>query len=428
VNVLFLVPEFPSTSQTFVFSQIAGLLDRKVEVTVLALGAPRRSVDHHLSLGREISRRTIYLDPPGGRLGRAAKVMGSTLLHPERGASEVGHRIRTTTRDALKKAWPWPSRFVRLAGLASMLSHDMGRKRFDAAVCHFGPMGLIGVKLRKAGLLKAPLITAFHGVDMTAYLRQFGRDAYAELFKEGTLFLPVSDCWRRRLIDLECPADRVVVHHMGIDLRRFDAPPRLRHEGEPLRLLSIARLVEKKGIEYGIRAVAKVLRDTKQPILYTVIGDGPLRTALEKLARDLGTQTQVRFLGVQSQDVIATEFQRTHLMLAPSVVAEDGDEEGIPVALMEAMASGLPVVATRHSGIPELVRDPETGWLVPERDSEALAQAIKLAAASDGHWVRMGGAARREIEENFNIDRLNDRLLGLLRDASMRTPSLEDGR
>jgi colanic acid/amylovoran biosynthesis glycosyltransferase len=169
-------------------------------------------------------------------------------------------------------------------------------------------------------------------------------------------------------------------------------------------------MIEKKGIDYGLRAVAE-LRRREIPVRYTVIGDGPERQALRSLAHELELGETVSFLGWRDQRAVAQLMQESDVLLAPSVTDAAGDQEGIPVTLMEAMATGMPVVATRHSGIPELVEDGVSGFLVPERDAPGLADALDRLARDAALAARIGRAARARIAAEFDIGRLNERLV-----------------
>jgi colanic acid/amylovoran biosynthesis glycosyltransferase len=145
-----------------------------------------------------------------------------------------------------------------------------------------------------------------------------------------------------------------------------------------------------------------------------VFGDGPLRERLGMLAADLGIADRVAFEGRQGQEGVREGLARSDVLVAASVTAADGDEEGIPNVLKEAMASGMPVLGTRHAGIPELVEDGVSGWLVPERNEPALAEALVRLASEPERWAAMGRAGRAKIEREYDIDRLNDRFAGML--------------
>ncbi len=289
---------------------------------------------------------------------------------------------------------------VRLAGEAP----------FDIIHCHFGPVGQLAAKLRDAGVLAGRLVTVFHGVDVSAYVRG-DPDYYRFLFARGELFLPISQAWSRKLAELGCDPGRIRVHRMGVDVGRY--PFRIRHyqADRPLRVLTVGRMVEKKGIEYALRAVAE-LTHQGIPVEYDVVGDGPLRGRLEGLAGALGVASSVIFHGWQDQAKVAALMNDGDVLLAPSVTSADGDQEGIPVTLMEAMAAGMLVVSTHHSGIPELVEHDRSGLLVPERDVGALARALMHLTRNPDAWPSMSQAARRRVIADFEVGRLN---MGLVR-------------
>jgi len=282
-------------------------------------------------------------------------------------------------------------------------------KPFDIIQCHFGPIGQLTAKLRDIGAIDGRLVTVFHGVDISAYVRD-QRDYYDFLFATGDLFQPISQAWSRKLVDLGCDAARIEIHHMGIDSARYPFQLRRYEAGQTLRVLTVGRMVEKKGIADGLRAVAEAIHQGV-PVHYTIIGDGPLRGELERLVRDLRIEAQVEFGGWRDQAVVARLMAENDVLLAPSVTSSDGDQEGIPVTLMEAMASGMLVVSTQHSGIPELVEHAHSGLLVPERDVAALTQALLRLVHSPELWPAMCAAAREAVQREFEIATLNDRLV-----------------
>ncbi|MBA3258531.1 MAG: glycosyltransferase [Gemmatimonadales bacterium] len=235
---------------------------------------------------------------------------------------------------------------------------------------------------------------------------------YAATFRFGDLFLPVCDFLARRVIDMGAPPERVVVHRTGIDLRHWPYRERRPASGGSLRLVTVARLVEKKGIAYVLHAV-KALTDARIPVEYEVVGEGPLRESLARDVERLGIADRVRLHGWQTQAQVRAQLDRAHVLVQASVTAGDADEEGIPNVLKEAMAAGMPVVATRHAGIPELVEDGVSGLLVPERDPGALASALGSLARTPERWVAMGLAGRARIGREYDIEMLNDRLADL---------------
>ena len=273
---------------------------------------------------------------------------------------------------------------------------------------HFGTDGLKMLALARA--LRLPLITHLRGYDVTltrAALIASGRPTWSRyalqrgrLMRDGTLFLAVSDALRMQAIALGFPEERTRTHYNGVDLDRFLPGKRPR---EPGTVLHVGRLVEKKGTSDLIAALAGM-----SGVRLVVIGEGPLRAQLQRQAGALGVKAQ--FLGPQPAEEVAVWMRRATLLAAPSVTARDGDAEGLPNVVVEAAASGIPVVATRHSGIPEAVEDGETGFLVREGDRADLADRIRALLESADLRREMGFAARVLATERFDRGRQAERL------------------
>jgi colanic acid/amylovoran biosynthesis glycosyltransferase len=408
MKIAFILSQFPAISETFILSQITGLMDRGAEVDILAGTEKPQPVEHPALENYGLRDRTRYAEGPPegaweGRL-RVAGFLGGALLRAPAGETPVARVFRHGRADA-RRALEFSPRPGQVG-------------EYDVVHCHFGPMGTLGMAMRNMGVLRGRLVTTFHGYDMCRPFEEVGPDVYERLFKEGDLFLPISEYWKDRLLEHGCPEERIVVHHMGVDCERFGFAPRGIEPGKPVRVLSVCRLVEKKGIEYAIRAVARVLKKggAEAPrIEYTIVGDGPLRPHLESVVDELDLADSVRFLGSRPSDKVAKLMARAHVFLAPSITATDGNKEGIPVAIMEAMATGLPVVSSRHSGIPELVEDGVTGLLAEERDVNGLADHLARLIDDPGLYTRLAAAGRTRVEEEFNNQLLNERLLGLFR-------------
>lgn len=406
MDVAFLVNEFPSLSETFVLNQIVGLVRAGHRVHIYARNAQSTHKVHPLVEKYGLAAQTFYQPYlPANYLIRYLKALWLILRWFFAAPKAIfgALNMRQYGRHASS---------LRL--LYRSITHiKNGQPSYDAVVCHFGPMGLVAADLESIGVLSGKLYVVFHGLDLSAHLLEAGKDVYNPLFQQAHRLLPISHFWQRRLVALGAEACQIQVHHMGIDVERFRFKPRAFPEDGHVRIISIARLVEKKGIEYGIRSLPPVV--ARYPHLsYSIVGDGPLMDELRALVQELKLEKRVNLLGWQQQDDVVDLLQEAHLMLAPSVVSSDGDMEGIPVVLMEAMAMGLPVVSTQHSGIPELATNGTSGLLVPERNVEALSQAILQMLQQSDRWEAMGQAGRQRVEADFNSDKQNRKLIDLL--------------
>jgi colanic acid/amylovoran/stewartan biosynthesis glycosyltransferase WcaL/AmsK/CpsK len=267
---------------------------------------------------------------------------------------------------------------------------------------HFAPTACRHLDIRrKAGL---PLVTTFYGFDL-GLTRDEGsgwREAYARLFAEGDAFVCEGPRMAEHLVSLGCPAHKVRVVKIGLDLSRFPFRPRQRTQ--PLILLQTGRFVEKKGIDVSIRAFAAA-RHRLGPSELWLIGDGPERARLEALAAGLDVGDRVRFLGLLSHEEYRRAIERAHIGLQPSRTASDGDTEGgAPTVLLEMQAAGLPVVGTRHADLPTVVAEPDA--LVEEGDFEGLADAlVRAAELTEDDWRARCERARALMEAEHDAAR-----------------------
>jgi glycosyltransferase involved in cell wall biosynthesis len=240
------------------------------------------------------------------------------------------------------------------------------------------------------------------------------RERLAEKVAAARFVVCVSDFTRSQLMrtvaEEHWPKLRVV--HCGVDPRVFDADPARHAAGEAgrLRVLVVARLVQGKGHALLLEAIAALARRGVDVHL-DVVGDGPKHAALARIATRLGVTQLVTFRGSIGQDDIREEYRRSDVFCLPSFA------EGVPVVLMEAMAMGLPVVASDIMGIPELVEDGVSGFLVRPGRADTLVDALAALAAEPALRAAMGASGRRRVLAAFNVDRSARELEGILRDA-----------
>lgn len=237
-----------------------------------------------------------------------------------------------------------------------------------------------------------------------------GQTIYTELFGTGDFFLANCDFFRQRVVKLGCDPNKIVVHRSGLDCSKFIFIPRYPQPDGQVRIATTGRLVEKKGIEYAIRAIAKQAK-VYPKLEYNIIGDGPLRETLQQLIQHLNVSHIVKLLGWKHEQEIIEILNQSHIFIAPSVTAQDGNQDAPINVLKEAMATGLPVISTYHGGIPELVEDGVSGFLVPERDVDTLAERLDYLIKHSENWAEMGCAGRAFVETHYDLHKLNDRLV-----------------
>ena len=287
-------------------------------------------------------------------------------------------------------------------------------KREGAGVihAHFGQEGYRCLAARRgAGV---PLITTFYGMDLSVLPRQrLWRKRFERLFSEGDAFLAEGPHMAEGLVALGCPREKACVHRLGVDLSRipFHSPEARASESPVVLMYAVFR--EKKGQVYGLRAFHRIL-DAHPDARMRIIGDGPLREEIEREIRDLRLGDRVALLGMQPHAACLEELRRATVLLYPSVTASDGDTEGgAPVALIEAMASGAPVVSSLHADIPEVAPNGRCGLLAGERDVAALAEALDAFLASPELRSEMGRNGRAHVELNHNLSVQGEGLEGI---------------
>ena len=404
MRIAFVVWRFPVISEPFILNQIAGLLDRGHDVQIHAINGQPEQTDkvHDLVARYDMLSRTHFTPRrPEGFTAVPALVRamaGPGLRHPVAGMRALASALRGGVKTPMKMLF-------RASALL-----DAGA--YDIVHCQFGSLAVPVLEFRKTGLLQGKLVTHFRGVDISSYVGEHGDDVYDEVFRESDLFLANCEFFRQKAIALGCPPERIVSHGSGIDLARFpfrDVP----EVGDgPVRLVSAGRLVEKKGLMHAVEAVAEVNRDARR-VVYSIIGDGPERERLAARARELGAEDSIEILGWKTHAEISKILTGAHLFMAPCQTASNGNQDAPVNTLKEAMATGLPVIATRHGGIPELVEHGQSGLLVPERDTLALTAALREMLAMPERWSAMARAGRAAVERLYDTQRLNDELVAL---------------
>ncbi len=293
-------------------------------------------------------------------------------------------------------------------------------ERSGASVLHvyFGHIGVYLLPLLR--MRRLPAIVSFHGADAGVGMdRPTHRRAMAEMLTLADRILVRSESLAGSVGRLGAEPDRVRVHRTGLPLAEFPVVPRRAPETGAWHFVQASRLIAKKGIETALTAFAAFAHAHPQAH-FTIAGSGPLETTLRATAGRLGVADRVTFAGFLDQDRLRALYASAHLFVHPSETGLDGDAEGVPNAMLEAMATGLPVVATRHGGIPEAVGDGISGWLVAERDAPGLADAMNRLTADHVEWERFGAAAAAAVRVRFDLAAQTAVLEGIYDEAAGR--------
>lgn len=399
-KVLFFVRSFPVLSQTFVLNQVKDLADEGIDVQVLSVNPIQEdtgAVNNIFGENTSIKVSSI-LNTPHGIMSYIYMLFGLLYCMVSRDRHQLVslyfHFIKKNNKflakDLMCIVW-----FLRNKGVIA-----------DSCIAHFGSNGVVMDYLIQAKLVNCPkLFTIFHGYEISRYDQL---DIWEGLYgKMGGVLLPISEYWKSKLIELGASPKKIKVVHMGVDINRFaylEKPV-----SETLSILSVARATEKKGLIYGIEAVLS----SPVECVYRIIGDGGLMDSLKVFSSNHSNSHRVVFEGARPSSFVAETLKSTDLFMLPSVRDSKGDMEGIPVSLMEAMASGVVVLSTIHSGIPELIEHGKTGFLVEEKDSLSISNMIlDISKRNDLNDIRR--RARNRIEESFNAETLKNDLIDIL--------------
>jgi glycosyltransferase involved in cell wall biosynthesis len=307
---------------------------------------------------------------------------------------------------------PWQISRSELRTLLGVLNTHRAR----ALHIYFGQIAVHLLPLIRAW--ENPTIVSFHGADVMVDMNKPAyRQTTLQMLDAVKLVLVRSESLRRAVVELGCDPNKIEIQRTGIPLDEFPFRDRNLPENGEWRFVQAGRLIEKKGLPVTLRAFALFLREHPNAAL-TIAGEGPLLGDLQKLGRELNIERHVSFTGFVSQPQLRDIYYASHIFLHPSQTGSDGNQEGIPNSMLEAMATGLPVFATEHGGIPEAIEDGGGGMLVPEHDHEALAQALLSAAEDPNLLSSIARNGAEAVRKNFNLPaqarRLEDVYLRLI--------------
>ncbi len=390
LRVAYIMSRFPKLTETFILSEILAMQRAAVQVELHPL----------------LRQRGEPVQPAAAALVERAHFL--PFVSPAILRSQWWYLREPTRRRRYLRAFFDMVRLTRQSpnfllgglGIFAKVAHAARQMRVEGIVhvhCHFANHpALAGWLVQR--LVGIPYSFTGHGSDL-----HVDRTMLATKVAEASFVVTISDDNRRLIESTSGPASvgRVEVIHCGVDPTAF-APVERRRDG-PLRVVAVGTLHEVKGQVHLVEA-CRMLADRGVDLTCRFIGDGPDREALQARIDGHGLTGRVVLAGRMTSDAVATELAAADVLVAPSVPTKGGKREGIPVVLMEAMATGLPVVASRLSGIPELVTDGQDGILVPAGDPASLADALQRLAIDPELRARLGARGRRTVLDGFDVD------------------------
>lgn len=391
LTVAYVMSRFPKLTETFILAELEAMDRAGVRIELHPLlrqtGEP---VQPAAERWVERAHYLPFLSP--------AILRGQLAFLRDRGRRR---RYLRAFADMIRGTWRSPNFLLGGLGIFPKVAHmslAMLDERVDHVHCHFANHpALAGWLVHR--LTGIPYSFTAHGSDL-----HVDRTMLATKVAEAAFVVTIS-ADNRAVIEAsagDASSDKVEVIHCGVDPDAF--PMSDRAPGGPLRIVAVGTLHEVKGQVHLVEACRRL---AERGVAFTCrfIGDGPDREALARRIDQYALSDQVTLAGRMTSDAVAAELARSDVLAAPSVPTSGGKREGIPVVLMEAMAAGLPVVASRLSGIPELVTDEVSGLLVPPGDDDALADALERLAGDPALRARLGAAGRETVLRDFDVDR-----------------------
>lgn len=392
MKIAFVVNRFPKLSEPFILNQITGLIDRGHEVEIFSKRSTKEEKMHSDIKKYNLLKKTNYFGPKNLK---EEAILGIISYFSGLKQSPLEfYKIKKTI----------------IVGQQIILSKKLFQKiketgkEFDIIHAHFGPNGKLISDSKYFKKNKTKLITSFYGYDASSLLEQNPK-MYEILFSQSKRIIVLSEYMKRKLIAVGCPPKKIVKIPLSINTKKFKSKKIKPKNKKPI-ILTVARFVEKKGIEFTIEALSKIKKEYE----YHLIGGGPLKEKIEQKVLDKGIKDKVFFHGWCKDKEVIKQMQKSDIFLLHSITASDGDQEGTPTVLLEAQAAELPVVSTYHAGIPEIVKDGQTGLLANEKDVKKLTELLKILIENERKRKQMGKKGRKFMEKNHSISKVSLKL------------------
>jgi colanic acid/amylovoran biosynthesis glycosyltransferase len=404
MKIAFLIWDFPTISETFLLNQITTLIDMGHDIEIFSNAAKNKKI--HPDVNKYGLFKCInYYNIPKNKVIRIIKAIYLIIMNLKNGYKKLFASLNIFK-------YKNEASSLKLLYVYAMFLKKKINNNFDIIHCHFGPQGIFGLYLIEIGIIKGKLVTSFHGFDVNRYPKQKGNDVYKLLFRKCNVFTANSNYTKQQLISLGCDEDKIFIMPECFKIEKFNFIKRKKKKKRYITILTIARLVEKKGHMYAIKAISRLVCKYEN-IQYLIAGDGPLFEELNELTEELKIKNYIKFLGTVDENEVIELYEKADIFILPSVTAKDGDKEGQGLVLQEAQAKGIPVISTYHNGIPEGVVDGKSGFLVPEKDVDALVEKVQYFIDNPSKISEFGKFGRKFVIDNFDIKKLNKRLISI---------------
>lgn len=391
MKVAVITESFPKLSETFVISHIIGLIDSGAEVYIFALNHLSEGKIHPVVLDYKLLDISTYSpELITGKFQRLIKGTGIVIKYIVKYPKAVLQSLNFFKfgKEALN--------LQRLFEVSTFFTEE----QFDIIHCHFGTTAEKIAQYQKWGLLQAPLVTSFHGFDVDDPAIRIA-NRYDSLKERGALYISNSTYTKKRIVELGFDENKIKVLPVYFDTDYFKK--KNLYSGTVFQLLTVGRLVEFKGIEFSIRALALINKKNEIPFHYTIVGAGPLREQLKSLIHELNMDNYIELVGNKTQDEILELMDSSDVFLLTGVSSTDGRVENQGLVIQEAQAMELPVIASDVGGIAEGMINYKTGFLVRQKDIESIAEKIIYLYLNPSERIRMGKAGRVFVQDKYSI-------------------------
>jgi len=396
MKIAILLGVFPAISETFILNQITGLIQRGHDVDIYAR-VPREEGKLHSDINEyDLLEKVSYIREPRNIFQRLVEI--------------PGYLVKSRFNRELIKSLNVLKHREALTGQLFYAGLGFLDKKYDVVHCHYGPNGNLAANLKKIGIIKSKIITTFHGYDLRMALDK-GSHIYRDLKEIGDRFIAISEWTKDKLLRLGFTPEKIKVLPNGINLDLYKrAKLELRYQPNPIKIVTIARLSEEKGIDLAIKAVAQLKYEYDRQIQYHIIGDGQLKPSLIDLAGK--HNLNVIFHGFKTQEEIARGLKNYHIYLLPSRA------EVLPTVLMEAQATGLPIVASDVGAVNEMVTNQEgfQGFAC-HPSASSFACSINSIISIWKHWKDFGTNNRKFAYQNYDSEKINEALIKIYEEA-----------
>jgi len=411
LKIAFFIGVFPKISESWFIEQTTALMDLGVDIDIYSFKKGGAGDISEKVKKYKLLEKTTYLEFPSRRSRRLmlafSLVFKVLLLNPRILFHALNYR--KYGREALSLKY--------LFWIAPLIGR---MDKYSVVHCHFGMVANKFLIIRDILGLRQKFITTFYGQDSSKYIQAKGISAYDKLKKESSYILVMTEEMKERFVGLGFPLEKLLVHYTGVSVDNYKFHCHSFKKGDVFKIIFVGRFVEKKGLEDLLRAI-KIATEDYQKIEAHIIGDTEdlvYKKKILKLIEDLGIGKNVILRGLVPHRQVLDMFSEMHLMTQLSKTAKNGDTDDLPFVLLEGQISGLPVVTTKHVGIPDGVKDGETGFLVEEGDCEAAARKILFFIRNPDISQKFSYNANRFISEKFDIKKFNNRLINLYKSLS----------